>query len=111
MRLMLSTITHFMPYQHPPILASLKTTFAGFCYSMVYPTCISGVERLVSACQAAPNLNRIARPNTTSFLFTEIMNDGAFRGTLRGLSMNFLQTSLVLWPSVLITNRSKSGAA
>jgi len=68
-----------------------------------------GVDRLVSACQAAPSLNRVGRPTTTSFLFTEIMNDGAFRGTLRGLSINLLQASLVLWPSALLTNRSKGG--
>ncbi len=37
------------------------------------------------------------------------MNDGAFRGTLRGLSMNFLQASLVLWPAALITNRGNNG--
>jgi hypothetical protein len=37
------------------------------------------------------------------------MNDGAFRGTLRGLSINLLQTSLVLWPSVALTNKTKGG--
>lgn len=37
------------------------------------------------------------------------MNDGAFKGTLRGLSFNFLQTSLVLWPSVVLTNKTKGG--
>lgn len=54
-------------------------------------------------------VERMGRPNTMSFLFTEIMNDGAFRGTLRGLSMSLLQTSLVLWPSVLLTNKTKGG--
>lgn len=34
------------------------------------------------------------------------MNDGAFRGTLRGLSMSLAQASLVLWPSVLFTNKT-----
>lgn len=42
-----------------------------------------------------------------SFLFTEIMNDGAFRGTLRGVTMSAIQTSLVLWPSIVLTNRNK----
>lgn len=37
------------------------------------------------------------------------MNDGAFRGTLRGISINFLQASLILWPSVYITNMSNGG--
>jgi hypothetical protein len=37
------------------------------------------------------------------------MNDGAFRGTLRGVSMNLLQTSVVLWPAVAITNRTQGG--
>jgi hypothetical protein len=37
------------------------------------------------------------------------MNDGAFRGTLRGLSMNFLQTSLVIWPAVVLTNKTQGG--
>jgi hypothetical protein len=67
------------------------------------------VERLVAACQVAPTIYRNNRPNTMSFLFTEIMNDGAFRGTLRGLSMNFLQLSFVLWPSALVTNKAKGG--
>jgi hypothetical protein len=69
------------------------------------------VERLVSACQVAPTIYRNNRPNTMSFLFTEIMNDGAYRGTLRGVSMNFLELSLVLWPSALITNKTKGGIA
>lgn len=34
------------------------------------------------------------------------MNDGAFRGTLRGLSLSLAQASLVLWPSVLLTNKT-----
>ena len=71
---------------------------------------LNGVERLVAAAQAAPALtHRSSRPNSLSFLFTEIMNDGAFRGTLRGLSLNFLQASLVLWPSVLLTNKFNGG--
>lgn len=37
------------------------------------------------------------------------MNDGAFRGTLRGLSMSLIQTSLVLWPTVLLTNKTNGG--
>jgi hypothetical protein len=64
---------------------------------------------LVSACQVVNTLVRPGRPSTMSFLFTEIMNDGAFRGTLRGLSMNFLQTSLILWPAVAITNKTQGG--
>lgn len=71
---------------------------------------LNGVERLISASQAASNIGRTGRPNTTSFLFTEIMNDGAFRGTLRGLSMSLLQASLVLWPSVYLTNKKRGGA-
>lgn len=37
------------------------------------------------------------------------MNDGAFRGTLRGLSVSLLQSSLVLWPAIALTNRSETG--
>lgn len=37
------------------------------------------------------------------------MNDGAFRGTLRGVSLSFLQSSLVLWPAALLTNKYKGG--
>ena len=59
------------------------------------------------AYQAAPGLNRIGRPSSLSFLFTEIMNDGAFRGTLRGATLSAVQASLVLWPSIVLTNRSK----
>lgn len=86
-------------------------TFKGFLVDNVWRlVLLNGVERLVSAVQAAPVLPRLGRPNSTSFLFTEIMNDGAFRGTLRGLSLNFLQASLVLWPSVLFTNKTNGGS-
>lgn len=67
------------------------------------------MERLIVAYQAAPNLARLHRPNSLSFLFTEIMNDGAFRGTLRGLTLSLAQTSLVLWPSLLLTNKTNGG--
>ena len=63
------------------------------------------VERLVAAYQAAPVLNRLGRPDSMSFLFTEIMNDGAFRGSLRGVTFSALQASLVLWPSIVLTNK------
>lgn len=69
------------------------------------------MERLIVAYQAAPNLGRLNRPNSLSFLFTEIMNDGAFRGTLRGLTLSLAQTSLVLWPSLLLTNKTNGGGA
>ena len=87
------------------ILVSFKITGLAWFSSMVSLSwvCIA-VERLVAAYQAAPGLNRLGRPSSMSFLFTEIMNDGAFRGSLRGLSMSFLQASLVLWPSIALNS-------
>ena len=104
-----NTNMQYKAFKIQPIWVSSRIMHADFCYLMVHRSITLGVERLVAAYQAAPSVNRVGRPSSLSFLFTEIMNDGAFRGTLRGLSMNFLQASLVLWPAALVTNRGKNG--
>ena len=47
-------------------------------------------------------------PGTYSHTFTEIMNEGVFRGALKGLSINLLQFSGVLFPTVYLTSKSNS---
>jgi hypothetical protein len=103
------TITQCKRFKTPLTLASSRTTSSEFSLSMVLLPISKAFERLIVAYQAAPSLNRINRPNSLSFLFTEIMNDGAFRGTLRGVSASFLQASFVLFPSVALTNKSNGG--
>jgi len=36
------------------------------------------------------------------------MNDGVFRGALKGLTFSILQASLVLYPTVYLTNVTKN---
>lgn len=85
-------------------------TYSGFLKDNVARiVLLNAVERLVVAYQAAPGLIRQGRPNSYSFLFTEIMNDGAFQGTLRGALLGLVQSSLVLWPAVFLTNQNNSG--
>jgi hypothetical protein len=64
-------------------------------------------ERLVAAYQAYPTLKqRFGMPGSYSHTFTEIMNEGLFRGAMKGVSMNLLQFSGVLFPAVYLTAKS-----
>jgi len=68
---------------------------------------LNAFERLVTAYQAYPSLNqRFYSPGTFSHTFTEIMNEGVFRGALKGISLNLLQFSAVLFPAVYLTSKT-----
>ena len=66
------------------------------------------VERLVTAYQAASSIKRGFYPFSYNVLFTEILNDGIFKGGLKGLPVHLLQLSLVLYPSIYLANKSES---
>jgi hypothetical protein len=73
---------------------------------MVLHNIIIAIERLIVAVQAYPTLKAKANyPGTFSHTFTEISNEGAFRGFLKGLTFSALQFGLVLYPSVYLTNK------
>lgn len=51
---------------------------------------------------------RFSMPGTFSHTFTEIMNEGAFRGTLKGLFASLAQFGGVMFPAAYLTAKSDS---